>query len=340
VHRSEQKIVQYLNEAHATEVALIGELQAQIAMTPGGTYRTALERHLRETRDHARRVEERLRDLGQARNPLQLGLGLVESAIGQALAIGKAPLDMARGTGGEEKVLKNAKDACASEGLEIATYTALERLARSVGDSRTAALAAEIRADEEKMLDVVLREIPKLTEAVVDADVRGKGSYDVGRTGAAQAMRRVAGAVRQTAQETASRARRTSRKARAVPGVARAEGQVKGAMAGERDLPISRYDSLTADEVVRKLTALSQIDLAKVEAYERKHQARSTILNRIQALRGDEPWPGYDELTIAEIRAILAEAGAEQAENVREYERAHKNRASVVAAAERELASA
>jgi ferritin-like metal-binding protein YciE len=340
MERSEQKIVQYLNEAHATEVALIGELQAQIAMTPGGTYRKALERHLRETRDHARRVEERLRELGAGKNPLQLGLGLVESAIGQALALGKAPLDMARGTGGEEKVLKNAKDACASEGLEIATYTALERLARAVGDSRTAALAASIRADEEQMLDAVLAEIPKLTEAVVDADVRGKPSYDVKRTGAAQTVRRVAGSVRQTAEETASRARRTSRRARAVPGVARAEGQVKGALASEDDLPISRYDSLTAGEIVRKLPDLSQIDLAKVDSYERKHQNRATVVNRIQALRGDEPWPGYDELTTSEIRAVLSEAGAERAETVREYERAHKNRSGVLTAADRELANA
>jgi ferritin-like metal-binding protein YciE len=340
VNKGEQKIVQYLNEAHATEVALISELQAQIAMTPGGTYRTALERHLRETRDHARQVESRLRELGEGKNPLQLGLGLVESALGQALALGKAPLDMARGTSGEEKVLKNAKDACASEGLEIATYTALERLARSVGDSTTAALAASIRVDEERMLDTVLREIPKLTEAVADAAIRGKSSYDVRRTGAGQAVRRVADAVRETAQETASRARRTSRKARAVPGVARAEGQVKGAMASERDLPIARYDSLTADEVVRKLPDLSQIDLAKVDSYERKHQGRTTILNRVQALRGDEPWPGYDELTTGEIRAVLAEAGAERAEQVREYERAHKNRSGVLTAAERELANA
>ena len=48
-------------------------------------------------------------------------------------------------------MLKNAKDACASEGLEIATYTAIERLARSVGDEETARLAASILADEEKM---------------------------------------------------------------------------------------------------------------------------------------------------------------------------------------------
>ena len=54
--KSKQKIVQYLNEAHATEHALIRVLQSQIAMTPRGTYRSGLETHLDETRDHAERV--------------------------------------------------------------------------------------------------------------------------------------------------------------------------------------------------------------------------------------------------------------------------------------------
>ena len=35
-------------------------------------------------------------------------------------------------------MLKNAKDACATEALEIATYTAIERLAKAVGDDETA----------------------------------------------------------------------------------------------------------------------------------------------------------------------------------------------------------
>jgi ferritin-like metal-binding protein YciE len=70
--------------------------------------------------------------------------------VGQALALGKTPFDLLRGSGGEEKVLKYAKVACASEALEIATYTAIERLASSVGDHETAQLAASILADEER----------------------------------------------------------------------------------------------------------------------------------------------------------------------------------------------
>ena len=57
---STQKVVQYLNEAHASEVGLTRVLQSQIAMTPSGTYRTGLEKHLEETRGHAERVERRL----------------------------------------------------------------------------------------------------------------------------------------------------------------------------------------------------------------------------------------------------------------------------------------
>ena len=93
------------------------------------------------------------------------------------------------------------------------------------------------------------------------------------------------------------------------------------------------------DEIGGKLAELSQTELAKVDEYERKHQSRSTVLTRVTALRGDEPWPGYDELTVDEIRVAVGDDD-ERAGAVRSYERAHKGRAGVLAAVERELASA
>lgn len=340
MNADQQKIVQYLNEAHASEQALARVLQSQIAMTPRGAYRSALETHLAETRRHADRVTRRLQALGQGGSPLTATVGLVQSVVGQALALGKTPLDLLRGSGGEEKVLKNAKDACATEALEIATYTAIERLAQDVGDDETARLAASIRADEERMLQRVLREIPKLTDAVVRADVKGDSSYDVTTTGAADAVRTAGTAARETTRRTAAGAKRTARQARKVPGVAQAEGEIKGAVASERDLAITGYDRLTAEEITAKLPELSQIDLAKVDAYERKHENRSTVLSRISSLRSAEPWPGYDELTAAEIQAVLSEGDDDRAAQVRSYERARKQRAGVLKAAERELTSA
>ena len=116
-------------------------------------------------------------------------VGFWEDVLGQALALSKTPFDLLRGSSGEEKVLKNAKDAYATEALEVAMYTAIEQLARSVGDEQTAKLAASILGDEEKMLARILREIPKLTKAVVRAHVNGQSSYDVTTTGAADAVR-------------------------------------------------------------------------------------------------------------------------------------------------------
>jgi ferritin-like metal-binding protein YciE len=180
----EQKIVQYLDEAHATELSLTRVLQSQIGMTPEGGVRAALEQHLGETRSHAERVKSRIDRLqsGARGNPLQAWVGLTETVVGQAVALGKAPLDALRGTGAEEKVLKNAKDDCATEALEIATYTAIERLARQAGDEETAELAASILVDERRMLDRLLDEIPKLTDAVARAELGGRASFDAAAT--------------------------------------------------------------------------------------------------------------------------------------------------------------
>ncbi|MBV9195973.1 MAG: DUF892 family protein [Solirubrobacterales bacterium] len=339
MNAAEQKVVQYLREAQASEHALIRVLQSQIAMTPSGSYRSGLEKHLDETRDHAQRVGDRLKSLDHGANPVLAVVGFWEDVIGQALAFGKTPFDLLRGSGGEEKVLKNAKDACATEALEIATYTAIERLARAVGDEETAHLAEGILAEEERMLQRILREIPKLTDAVARAEVHGDPSYDLTKTGAADAVREAGAATKTAAGKTTTATKRTARRARKVPGAAQLEGQVKGAVAGEEDLAIARYDSLTAEEITEKLSGLSQIDLAKIDSYERKNENRSTVLSRVTALRGREPWAGYDELTAAEVQAALSEGDEERVKQVRAYERSHKNRASVLKATEREAAN-
>jgi hypothetical protein len=136
------------------------------------------------------------------------------------------------------------------------------------------------------------------------------------------------------------RVKRTARQARKVPGIAQVEGQIKGAVASEEDLAIAHYDSLTAEEILGKLPELSQIDLAKIDSYERKNSNRITVLTRITALRGHEPWPGYDELTVAEIEAVLDEGDEQRTKDVAGYERAHKNRAGVLRSAQRETANA
>jgi ferritin-like metal-binding protein YciE len=330
----EQKIVQYLEEAHATEVSLIRVLQSQIAMTPRGSTRSAIEEHLEETRGHAERVRARIGAIGARTRgaPFQAWLGLTEAVVGQALALGKTPLDLVRGTSGEEKVLKNAKDDCATEALEIATYTAIQRLAEQHGDDETARLATEILADERRMLDRLLdEEIPKLTDAVARAELEGRPSFDPATTGAADAAR---SATSGAARETTRRATRTTRASGGRSGRARSQGRAARS-APPQEAPIAGYDDLTASEVVDRLSGLSQEQLAAVAAYERAHGDRATVLQRVESLSGDEPWPGYDGQDVQEVRAALRDADDATVERVREYERRHKARAGVLEATER-----
>src|SRR5919202_502478 len=123
---ADQKITHELTVIHAIELALVQTLTAHIAITPRGPYRAILERHLDETRSQARRIEERLRQLGATRNPVQVAVGTLYTAAGQVLALGKAPVDLLRGTSAEEKLVKNCRDEIATEALEIASYDALE----------------------------------------------------------------------------------------------------------------------------------------------------------------------------------------------------------------------
>lgn len=98
----------------------------------------------------------------------------------------------------------------------------------------------------------------------------------------------------------------------------------------DNDLPINDYDELTAAEITPKLGSLSQVDLARVDAHERKNANRSTVIDRINSLRTEEPWPGYDEQTVVEIRETLVAGDEVLARKVHDYERRHKERQGVL----------
>ncbi|MCZ4496751.1 MAG: hypothetical protein JWM25_1334 [Thermoleophilia bacterium] len=208
--KAEQRIDQLLFDAHAAELALVQTLLAHIAMTPASIYRSGLESHLRETRDHAKRIQRHLSGRHHRRGLMQVGYGLATTALGQAIAVGKLPVDLARGMNGEEKLLRNLRDECASEAMEIAMYLTIEQYAREVEDHATERLAASIRADEERMLERLFAQVPRLTADAVAADVRGSSQYSMLRTGAVDGVRSVAASAARSVSRTASRAARRS----------------------------------------------------------------------------------------------------------------------------------
>jgi ferritin-like metal-binding protein YciE len=175
----DSKLVQYLNEAYGKEKELETALNAHIAMTTRAPYRKRLREHLTETKRHARELEKRVKALGGTPQTVPIdvpgviakGAGAAVEIAGRAVAAAQGPLHAIRGTGEQEKMLKNAKSEYADEHEEIATYTAIETLAEALGDDQTAKLARAIRREEESMARFLAQQIPVLTKAVVQAEI-------------------------------------------------------------------------------------------------------------------------------------------------------------------------
>jgi ferritin-like metal-binding protein YciE len=164
LNERDAKLVQYLGEAYGKERELETSLQAHIAMTTQAPYRKRLQQHLRETRAHAKQLERRIKNLGGT-------TPTVQTVVAKTMAAAKGPLHAIRGSGEQEKMLKNAKTEYFNEHEEISTYLALEAFARKVGDEVTATMARDIRHEEERMAKFLEGQIKSLTAAVVIEEV-------------------------------------------------------------------------------------------------------------------------------------------------------------------------
>lgn len=251
------KVVQYLNEAYGKEKELETALSAHIAMTTRLPYKKRLQEHLRETKRHAKDVQRRIKQLGgkaevvPAPGPEAVGeaASTVVSAAKKAAAAAQGPMHMLRGTGEQEKMLKNAKTEFFNEAEEIATYRAIETLSETVGDKETAKLARGILREEERMSKFLERLIPQLTKAVATAEIpaaerngsrsrRRSASSSRSRPGTASsrsgAASRSSGGTRSrasTARSSASARARSSSGTKARASTSRSSGSARKATA-------------------------------------------------------------------------------------------------------------
>ena len=191
--------------------------------------------------------------------------------MSQTLALWKTPLDLLRGASGEEKELKNAKDACATEALEIATYTALEYPrpgGRRRRDGQARGLDPRRRgADARVRVARSCRSWPRRSGARLGRGDRRtpRGPRDRRRGQA----RRPPRDVHRPAPGARTRGASTARAASTPP---------RSAAPAAGDLPIVGYGDLTADDISGKLRELSRAELVTVDAYERANEKRSTVL--------------------------------------------------------------
>jgi ferritin-like metal-binding protein YciE len=138
------QLIKHIDEAHAMEENVLRMLDGMISTTDDPGILDALEHHKVQTQGHADRMAERLDAHGATPSTVK--------QIGGVLgALAKLPLDLVRG----EKAGRNARDAYATEHLEIAGYELLRRIAQKAGDEETATAAQEIIAEEQQFAKTI-----------------------------------------------------------------------------------------------------------------------------------------------------------------------------------------
>ena len=134
------QLTKHIDEALAMENNVLRMLDGMIETTHKQEIKNDLRHHKAETQEHIDRLRKRLEDRGASPS-------MVREAGGVMGALMKSVVDLAR----QEKAGRNARDAYATEHMEIASYQLLERIAERAGDTETAEVARENRADEEAM---------------------------------------------------------------------------------------------------------------------------------------------------------------------------------------------
>ena len=135
-----EKLIDYVQDAHAMEMNVQMMLNSMIATTRDPVVKQQLEHHLEETKEQAGRLESRL-------DALDAGGSLRKQVTAITGAGAKGMLDLLRG----DKPGKNARDAYVTESLEIAAYQLLARLAERAGDRETAQVARHNLREEQRM---------------------------------------------------------------------------------------------------------------------------------------------------------------------------------------------
>jgi ferritin-like metal-binding protein YciE len=138
------QLVKHIDEAHALEQNVLRMLDSMIQTTDDAEILDRLEQHKLETQEHATTMKRRLESHGAEPSMVRQAAGMLEALM-------KMPLDLVRG----EKAGRNARDAYATEHLEIASYQLLRRVAERAGDEETAVACQEIVEQERAMAQFI-----------------------------------------------------------------------------------------------------------------------------------------------------------------------------------------
>jgi ferritin-like metal-binding protein YciE len=150
----------YIADAHALENQAVALLQGGQRIAGDRRLKTLFEEHLAETRDHKRRLEERLEARGASTSRLQ-DAALYASGLGAGGFFAAQP----------DTPGKLAGFAFAFEHIESAGYELLRRVAERAGDGETAEVAESILGEERSMAKRVREHFDEALDAAIADNV-------------------------------------------------------------------------------------------------------------------------------------------------------------------------
>jgi ferritin-like metal-binding protein YciE len=308
----ESKVIEHLAEAYAAERAAGERLSHVIGRTGRADHRVHLESHLVKEREHAQRVESRLRELSFSEGPIATIAALAGGVVTGTVRLITSPLGLLRGSASDDEILHNAEELASTEAREVARYRALERLARRAGDDQTAELAASIRVQEEDQLELLGREIPRLADHVLGGEA------------AAQVRER----------RTRARPERKRTPARKRPAQQRPPAQRRGGVETSAPSHHPRTHSETAgpDRAEAARIRDEEREREEAEAQEVARDPEADPEGPGAELHVDEPWPGYDSMSAAEVAERLRNESEAVRAEARLYEASHARRELVMRA--------
>jgi ferritin-like metal-binding protein YciE len=160
----QEQIVKYLGDVHAIEEQALPQVKAGPKIAGDPVLAEAFERHIGETEDHKRRIEERLEELGSSPNKVKDLAGTLS-----------APAFVLFAKANPDTPGKLNSHAYSYEHMELAAYELLSHVARRASDDETAALAQSIAAQESDMSHRL-----EEWDRVADASLKAVGRDDLG----------------------------------------------------------------------------------------------------------------------------------------------------------------
>ena len=136
----QEQIVKYLADIHAIEEQALVQMKVAPKIAGDATLAAAFERHIGETEEQKRRVEERLEALGGSPSKVK---DIAGTATAPAFALFAKFLPDTPG--------KLTSHAFSYEHMELAAYEILSRIAERADDQETVRVAKEIAGQENEM---------------------------------------------------------------------------------------------------------------------------------------------------------------------------------------------